>query len=514
MAGKEGNGLVISLSIFVLLSVGLGVAWYMTWSHSADLQRQLSQSTDAENKSKAIIQEKSGEVTLLKDTVGLPGDLATDVATKAKEEMAKHAGDGTSVQPTLSKALEKASIDRDIQSQAATDRNVQLQSKIDELKKAEVAHNEAMAAMKASLDAKEEELRKKERETAETISNLQAQVDSEHKQLLETQDQLVTLQTESQNKIEELERDIAQQREALIELRRDRQKLEGFVFEKPDGLLTFVDQNALSCFVNLGSADSLKVGTTFSVYSKDNSGVGRAQSDKDMKGKIVVTEILGDHLAKADIVSQKGGNPLGQGDPVYSPLFWPGQKLQLAVVGMLDFDGNPGSDRDEFHRIVSGSGAEIVIEIDDEGKVKGKNNEELSMSDIEKNITSETRFLLVGDLGDEDTEDTARKEINNRIRECHVELVKRAEYNGVYVISLSSFLDYIGYSSKSLVFSPTKPFPGKLSNGASSPSVNAKVGRRDTVAPVSGKYSNRGAAPTPSLGATSKLYQGNRLEQE
>ncbi len=324
----------------------------------------------------------------------------------------------------------------------------------------------------------------------------------------------MTLQTESQNKIEELERDIAQMREALIELRRDRQKLEGFVFEKPDGLLTFVDQNALSCFINLGSADSLKVGTTFSVYTKDNGGVGRAQSDKDMKGKIVVTEILGDHLAKADIVSQKGGNPLGQGDPVYSPLFWPGQKLQLAVVGMLDFDGNPGSDRDEFHRIVSGSGAEIVIEIDDEGKVKGKNNEELSMSDIEKNITSETRFLLVGDLGDEDTEDTARKEINNRIRECHVELVKRAEYNGVYVISLSSFLDYIGYSSKSLVFSPTKPFPGKLSNGASSPSVNSKVGSRDTVAPVSGKYSARGAKPTPSLGATSKLYQGNRLEQE
>ncbi len=107
MAGKEGNGLVISLSIFVLLSVGLGVAWYMTWSHSADLQRQLSQATDAENKSKAIIQEKSGEVTLLKDTVGLQGDLATDVAAKAKEEMAKHAGDGTSVQPTLQRLWKK-----------------------------------------------------------------------------------------------------------------------------------------------------------------------------------------------------------------------------------------------------------------------------------------------------------------------------------------------------------------------------------------------------------------------
>lgn len=514
MAGKDGNGLVISLSIFVLLSVGLGVAWYMTWSHSADLQRQLAQSTTAENTSKATIQEKLGEVNSLKDTVGLPGAEVSDVVNNAKAEMAKNAGDGTSVSPTLSSSLTKAATDRDIQSQSATDRMVQLQQKIDELKRAEVAHNEAMQAMKASLDAKEQELLKKERDTAETISNLQAQVDKEHKELLATQDQLVTLQTESQNKIEELERDIAQQREALIELRRDKLKLEGLTFERPDGSLTFVDQNELKCFVDLGTADDLRVGTTFSVYNKNNTGVGRSQSDKDLKGKLVITEILGDHLAQADIVEQKGNNPLGAGDPVYSPLFWPGQKLQLAVVGMLDFDGNPGSDRDEFHRIVNGAGAELVIEIDDEGKVKGKAGEELSVSDIEKKITSDTRFLLVGNLGDENTEDAAQKEIYNRIRENHAELVKRAEYNGVYVISLSSFLDYIGYSSKSMVFSPTKPFPGKLTNGAASLSVNGSRGGRESSAAIGGKFSERKPAPMESIGATSKLYQGQNLKQE
>ena len=48
MAAKDSNSLVISLSIFVLLTVGLGVAWYMTWAHSDTLQTQLTQSQDAE----------------------------------------------------------------------------------------------------------------------------------------------------------------------------------------------------------------------------------------------------------------------------------------------------------------------------------------------------------------------------------------------------------------------------------------------------------------------------------
>jgi hypothetical protein len=212
-------------------------------------------------------------------------------------------------------------------------------------------------------------------------------------------------------------------------------------------------------------------------------------------------------------VDQKVSDPLASGDPIYSPLFWPGQKLQIAVVGMLDFDGNPGSDREEFKRIVSGAGAEIALEINDEGKIIGKSGEELSASDIPNRITSATRFLLVGDLGDESTADTAQKEIYNRIRSHKEDMTDAAENNGVYVLSLSSFLDYIGYTSKRLVFTPTKRFPGVLANGAKSGAVNGALGSRESSGTTSGAFSKRRSRPMISTGTTSKLYQNSNADE-
>ena len=121
-------------------------------------------------------------------------------------------------------------------------------------------------------------------------------------------------------------------------------------------------------------------------------------------------------------------------------------------------------------------------------------------------VTSATRFLVVGDLGSEATVDTAQKEIYNRIRALKVDMEDAANSNGVYVLPLASFLEYIGYSSKRLVFTPTKPFPGVLTNGAKSPRVNGRVGSRESSASISGAFSARRQKPTVSTGRTSRLY--------
>lgn len=505
MAAKDSNSLVISLSIFVLLAVGLGVAWYFTWDHSADLQRQLTESTKAEANSKSAIQGLQAEVTALKDLVGHPGST-DEVVEGVKTVIALRAGDGSAAARPLEAAMVKNAVDRDINSMTAEDRRIEAKTKNDEFNNLVRTHDSAMKAVKDSLDKKEAELRDKERLHGEQLAQREKQIDETKAQLVSVQDEYATFRSTTEREIEDLNREITQQRQALITLRREKSKLEGLTFERPDGSLTFVDQNALSCYVDIGSRDELRVGTTFSVYAKNNSGVGRSQSDKDLKGKIEIVGLLGEHLAEARIVDQKVSDPLAPGDPIYSPLFWPGQKLQIAVVGMLDFDGNPGSDRPEFERIVSGAGAEIVLQIDDEGKVIGKGGEELSVADIENKITSSTRFLLIGDLGDENTADTAQKEIYNRIRSHKEEMIKAAENNGVYVLSLSSFLDYIGYTSKRLVFTPTKKFPGVLANGAKSLTVNDSLGSRESSAAVSGAFSKRRQKPMVSTGHTSKLY--------
>ena len=512
MASKDDNKLVIALSIFVLLSVGFGIAWYFSYAESGELVTKLAAATKKESELNTTVKGSLDEVRQLKELIGEPGET-DEVVNKSKLEITKRSADGSSAANSLKEAVINTATLRDMNLQNSTDRQTALNTKISELNALVTNHDAAMKSMKAAMDQKETELRDKERLHGEQLAQREKQIDDTKAELTKTQDEYATYRTNKEREMEELQKENGQQRQALISLRRDKMKIEGLTFEKPDGKLTFVDSNAGRCYVDLGKRDELRIGTTFSVYAKSNSGVGRSQSDKDLKGKIEIVSLLGDKLAEARIVEENVNDPLAADDPIYSPLFWPGQKLQIAVVGLLDFDGNPGSDRAEFKRIVSGAGAEICLEVNDEGKILGKNNEELTTADINSRITSQTRFLLVGDMGDENTADTAQLEIYNKMRSHKEDMTDAAENNGVYVISLSSFLDYIGYSSKSLTYSPTKRFPAVLANGAASTKTKPGIGARSSSAAISGAFSTRKARPLVSNGATSKLYRNTNGDE-
>ena len=95
MASKDSNGLVISLSIFVLLAVGLGVAWYMTWAHNADLQRQLTASQEVERTSKGTIQDQISQLNSLKQMIGHghPESDTHEIIAGVQAEIVANAGD-------------------------------------------------------------------------------------------------------------------------------------------------------------------------------------------------------------------------------------------------------------------------------------------------------------------------------------------------------------------------------------------------------------------------------------
>lgn len=197
MAAKESNSLVISLSIFVMLTIGLGVAWYMTWSHGADLQRQVSDMTTKANEVNTIIQNQSGELTSLKELIGHKGTaVATDeIVTGTKAEIANRAGDGSASDNTLEGAMIKNSTDRDINALAATDRQVQLNVKIAELSSLVANHENSMNSMKAAIDQKETELRDKERLHGEQLAQRETQIDGLKTQLTTVQDEYATYRT-------------------------------------------------------------------------------------------------------------------------------------------------------------------------------------------------------------------------------------------------------------------------------------------------------------------------------
>jgi len=508
MASKDSNGLVISLSIFVLLTIGLGVAWYMTWAHSADVQRELAAAQKAEQNSKGTIQDQIAQLNSLKQIIGHPGDGADEVVAGVQTEIANRAGDGSASAQPLEQAMITVATSRDVNIAAATERLILAQTKARELSDAIAKHENTMKSLQTQVAEKEEELRKKEALHGEQLNAVEKQIDELKITVREEQDKFTTLQTQASRQIEELENDIREKRDALIVLTQRAREQEDLSFEREDGRLVFVDQSSLEGSIDLGKRDELLVGTTFSVYKKNNSGVGR-RSNEDIKGKVEVIRITGDHSAVVRIVDQATGNPVAADDPIYSPIFASGQKLEIAVAGLLDFDGNPGGDRDEFIRLVSGANAKITIQISDDAKLVDQDLKELTEVDpIGTLITEKTRFLIIGDLGDADqTQDSVKQALYQKIQQNASKMKNAALNHGVHVISLSSFLEYVGYSRKNIAFTTGNKFPGFLTNGGLSPSVSSSPRRTASVGGVSALYAKPGRKPPESNGATSGVYK-------
>ena len=528
MASKDGNGLVISLSIFVLLTVGVSVAWYMTWTEYTELERNLSDLTNESTTLKAGLAARDNALDALRSHVGrnqsviagesngavLEQNIADEIEQSKQAIIVASADAAGSTDLNLEAAVQQFARTRDSEKTNAETSRINMITAEQKQQQDAEKFRESLQIVNDNLAQKEAEWLVRERTHREELTTKDAQIDQLRDDLTLEQENFSNYRESSEREMTTLRDEISRQRDTLKKLRAAKFQLENLNFERPAGRLTFVDQASQTAFVDIGSRDKLRIGTTFSVYGISNAGVGLPQSDRDLKGKLVITEILGPALAKADLVDPKLGEPMAAGDPVYSPIFSPGQAMEIAVVGALDFDGNPGSDREEFRRMVSANGAKITLEVTDDAEVIGEDGEIIQESDIGERLSSSTRFVLIGDLGDEDTQDTAQQELNIRIRKLKVRMEEAATDNGVYVLSLSRFLDYIGYSRKSLAWSPTKPFPVTLPNGAKSRSVNASVGTRQSSAAISGAVSGSTKRPLSSTGATSGLYKNTNSSED
>lgn len=505
MAAQNNTGMVITLSCFVLLSVVLGVFLYLTMTHNSELSTQLAAKTTEATSAASTVRDQLAQIDTLKNRIGRAGEV-DEIVTTVNAQIASQAADGAATDLNLAAALTKTSTDRDVSAHAANDRKSQLDQKTLELQQTIQRKDTEIKSHQDAAARAEETLRQKEAQHSEELASRQQQIDELRTERNNLQSEYNTYKTQMSRQVEDLNDEIAQKRNAIVVLRQKLFEQEDLSFDRADGAVTFVDQDRRICFIDLGSRDELQVGTTFSVYTKSNNGVGRRNTE-DVKGKIEVVSLMGPHLAEAKIVDQDLGRPIASEDPIYSPLFTAGQRLEIAVAGLLDFDGNPGSDMDEFRRIVNGARAHIAVQTNELGELIDENQQQLQPDDLKVRISEKTRFLVIGDTGEgAETQDPVKQAIYRKIQQNAEKMKESALSNGVYVISLSSFLEFIGYSKKRLAWSPTEPFPARLVNGARSSSVNAGLGSRESSAAISGAFSARRKPNSTSTGAVSGLF--------
>ncbi len=94
-----------------------------------------------------------------------------------------------------------------------------------------------------------------------------------------------------------------------------------------------IDRESGLVWVGAGSGDDLQPETVLRVLRKDHHGIGR--TIEDVKGTLVVTRIIGEHISEARILEEDVESPIESDDPIYCPPFRSRSRQEAKVFGGL-----------------------------------------------------------------------------------------------------------------------------------------------------------------------------------
>lgn len=511
MAANKPTAVHFSLIFFVMATIVAGVMAYMYYDDGRELRTQLDAATKEKDAQKNAALKYTNQVNALKAKIGhshpevgeadpnVPNTVLNAMTEDIKTYSLTNPPDYKTALSELKAALQ---VERDKLAQELVT-NKQLTTEIaalktDYQKKVDDYDAERKAAVDARLAAEmeHEQTLKVEREQYAKVESENQKIKVEMQQAKLTFDQLMA---EKETRLTNLTN--------INDILRERiDKATQVTFERPDGLIRWVDNGSKLVWINLGSADNLPVRTNFSVYHKGHRGVGRdsestLKGPEDLKGAIEVTRILGPHMAEARILDENYYEPIAIDDPIYTPIWGANQTETFAFVGLIDLDHDGQSDRDYLHDVLASVNARIQTEVDDNGNRTGEA------------INERTKFLVVGKIPAlEDQSDKEVKDAINRMHEHLDDLKKEAREQGVRVVTLNDFLSFMGVVPRQRVFRPGDNRPFNLKNGSQSTATTEVMGtNRVSSGQTSGLYSKSRRIPQPtSSGQTSGAYRGGR----
>jgi hypothetical protein len=497
-AANKPGAVHYSLIFFVMVSVILGITTYMFHRDASDKIVEVTKLSEENSKLTRAQKSFDDQVQALKNRIGIKLDLvedstnpqnpatvivalANELATNGKENA------GSTVLETLRKlrdALDATSADRDSKAMkvATLEKETlalkgQYQAQVDNFAKAakesERGKLDVVGDREEKIKAKIDEIARYRGEVNTTTALLAEEKESREKERKSLNSQISNL---------ELRIDI---------LKEKIDNLEKLSFEVADGVIRRVEHASRTVWINLGEADYLKTRMTFSVYAKENQGVGRGV--EDIKGKIEVTRILGPHMAEARVIDEDLYRPMVSEDLIYTPIWSPGLIEKISIIGDIDLDHDGRSDREQFHQMMAVAGCVIDNEVDDAGVRHPENGK----------ITVQTRFLVRGIIPEfadalGEVEQERIKTLNGQLDEMQ----KEARANGVRVIKLNDFLAYCGYHTRRRTFLPGQDRPFTLKAGGASQNANDAAADRSSTGNVSGAYSKNRQAPQQNSGKT------------
>lgn len=521
-ASNKSTGLIITVVLFVLATIICGAGWYMTFDDARQKEKTWAKASEDLKKEQNITAEQVKQLDLVKKKIG------RDVPQIGDENQA---ADETSVMGGMAGDIAKlngaggmANTVKEAATNAAA-KLVQLEADIKERDRVYADAQAKMTALEAEyqkrvdtfMAERDKAVKDKEdaiRSKAEEVKAKQAQIDKLNKDLKKVEAEFAEAKDAWTNERKAFETKEEQYLAQVDKLREKLKNLTRVSFETPDGFVRWVDNTARTVSLNLGSADGLRVRTTFSVYRKDNNGVARGA--EDIKGQVEVIKIDGAHQCQARILEDDIYSPITKGDPVYTPLWSPGRTEVFAIVGKIDLDRDGISDRDRFRDIVAGTGASFSQEVLDDGKriVYQRFPDEFVEWSEESGpaLDSNIKYLILAEIPDPDKQVNkddveSAKAINEKLKAMRDE----AKRLGIDEIRMNDFLSRIGYVPERSLFVPgvvDRPF--NLKNGAASTGVGENPGDRTSAGSVSELFTRSKRLKTQSTDTSGASRYGNR----
>ncbi|HZU36263.1 MAG TPA: hypothetical protein VFA18_10155 [Gemmataceae bacterium] len=454
---ESHTGLIVSLVIFVLLAIVLGVTTYTGYNGQAQLDAAKKKAEDDLKNVKADRDKIQLDEALYRLAAGSGDAKDTEAvgALKGPHEPDFKASIARLKQNGLTWQDDKNAFDTTYAAQLKSLKS-QVEDLTSQLAKARKDSADRVASLEADLKAARDGQNKLKADLDDVENGYKTLATKREAEFAKFNQQLAQLreQIRQDNKLardtkEDYEGKLTRLNNLNSDLRRSYDRISEQVkpvsildYAKPLGRVVAISPNGDNVYIDLGSSDSVHPRLTFSIF-----GSGEYRSDRSPKATIEVLAVLQSHLSRAHVTWTRdpGRDPLLKGDQLYNPAWSPNMKTHVAIAGLLNLTGQEHPelgdairDQDQFLRTAPREHL-IVDAYEDvrEGTIKGE-------------ITFQTTILVRGDATTFDPNSalvTGVPEVDrkNKLNELRSKMLETAKLKGVQIIPARQFLALIGY---------------------------------------------------------------------
>ncbi|MFM8890850.1 MAG: hypothetical protein ACKOTB_04350 [Planctomycetia bacterium] len=470
----------IALIVFVMLTFVLSVTTYLFFKKADEAQKQFEakQKEASEANTKRLDAERD-RVVIVKDVLGLAEDMANAQILEAKKDSIDDVFGAylkqKNLEPTYENALTWLATEYEDYQKKLMDLQKEKEGFDAAKKKADADYAKQKSDLEASRKTAQEELAKVQQEKAEYEKKNTAQMnklvadretaDAQAKRLKLLGDEigkgLSYLSADRRTKwpadeggkaedgrdekrvalmldeLRERERTIVRLNQLVNQLRVADPALQATVMAATpkddrvdgfDGRILSVNELERTVLVACGRTTGLRPGLQFSVFAPGDPQPQLGSA----KGVVEVVAVQSDSLVRCRVRKDAVSDPILPGDYVATSLWSPGAPMEVVVVGVVQFGGDPEGDATRLRQLVERVGGRVVDGVTPSTTMV-----------VDAGIPQSRGLDAEGGSG-------GRKQMTTKQKKTRQDQIEAAKQLGIKVIAIEPFLGMMGLQLESL----------------------------------------------------------------